>query len=294
MIKKPNISLLQHELPEAEIIEEIGSGGFKVVYKALINNNHEALKLLQIPVDPNDEGIFEENRKRIFREISILGQCNSPFMVKLGTIKPKELSINEQNYVIYTEEMVKGKSLRQLLKSGHKPTFTELQGLAMVLLKILDKLVSKNIIHRDIKPDNIMKTGDENRPYVLLDFGIAFQIGGSNLTRNSRHVPGTLYYIAPEMLDPGFRQNLDYRADLYTIGLTLYEYASGINPFAKRDEAQFTTLYRIKTQKPDPLLNLCPDLPPNFCSLVDNLIKKLPALRPANIGLLMKRLESIQ
>ncbi|MFH0729374.1 MAG: serine/threonine-protein kinase [Pseudomonadota bacterium] len=294
MITKPDISLLKKELPDVEIIEEIGSGGFKVVYKAMVNGTPEALKLVQIPVDPNDEGVKEENRKRIFREIGILKACKSPYLVKLGSIQPKELSLNDQTYVVYSEELLTGSSLRQLLKSGYKPTFDELRSLITVLFNVVKEIASKNIIHRDIKPDNIIKTDSEDRPFVLLDFGIAFQIGGSNLTRDTHHVPGTLYYIAPEMLDAGFRQSLDYRADLYTVGLTLYEYASGMNPYAKKDEAQFTTLYRIKTAMPDPLLSLCPDLPPNFCTLVDNLMKKLPALRPANINMLIKKLEGIR
>jgi len=294
MLNKPDISILQKELPDVQITEEIGSGGFKAVYKALINGRQEALKLVQIPVDPNDEEIKEENRKRIFREIRILEKCQSPYVVKLGGLHPKDLSVGGQDYVVYSEELVEGESLRFLLKSESKPSFDNLRILAIVLLSIIKELASKNVIHRDIKPDNIIRTGIEDRPYVLLDFGIAFQIGGTNLTRDTHRVPGTLYYIAPEMLEAGFRQSLDYRADLYTIGLTLYEYASGINPYAKRDEAQFTTLYRIKTQNPEPLLKLCPNLPEDFCSLVDNLMKKLPALRPANIDMLMKKLEDIR
>ncbi len=294
MINKPDMALLQKELPDTQIVEEIDSGGFKIVYKALINDRQEALKLVQIPVDPDDEGIKEENQKRIFREINILGKCESPYIVKLGSIRPKELLVDGRDYVIYSEELVEGESLRQLLKSGYKPTFNELRSLTRVLLNVVKELASRNIIHRDIKPNNIIKTGNKERPYVVLDFGIAFQIGGSNLTRDTHRVPGTLYYIAPEMLDAGFRQSLDYRADLYTVGLTLYEYASGVNPYAKRDEAQFTTLYRIKTQNPEPLFSLCPDLPTEFCLLVDNLMKKLPALRPANIDMLIRKMEGIR
>lgn len=129
---------------------------------------------------------------------------------------------------------------------------------------------------------------------MLLDLGLAFKSGGTNLTLDTRHIPGTIYYIAPEMLESGFRENLDYRADLYTIGLTLYEYASGINPFKNKDDGQFNTMYKIKTENPAPLKNLRSDLSVNFCIIVDNLLKKLPALRPANIGLLIKKLEAVQ
>lgn len=293
MINKPDIDSVRKKLPDVQIIDELGSGGFKVVYKAVINGNTEALKLVQIPADPNDAGIKEENIKRIFREISILNQCESPFLVKLGSVKLIELSICDCDYVAYSEEYLPGETLRQLIDSGHKPDFDELCELSIVLFKAIIELASKNFIHRDIKPDNIIKTGLDGRSYVLLDFGIAFHIGGSNLTRDALRVPGTLYYIAPEMLDAGFRQNLDYRADLYTIGLTLYEYATGFNPYANRGEAQFTTLYRIKSITPQPLSSICPDLPHDFCLLVDNLMKKLPALRPANIGMLIKKIEAL-
>jgi len=166
--------------------------------------------------------------------------------------------------------------------------------LGVCLLKAVLELASMNVIHRDIKPDNIIRTKDPMRPYVLLDLGIAFRIGGTGITRNSARIPGTLYYIAPEMLDQGFRQNLDYRADLYTIALTLYEFASGDNPFAHRGDPQFTTLYRIKTQRPKPLWDLRSDLPAELCSVIDQLMRKLPALRPANFDQLIREMERYQ
>lgn len=294
MKQKPELVTLQNALPEIEIHEEIASGGFKAVYKADIEGRTEALKLVYIPVDPDDESVREENRKRIFREINILNRCQSSNIVKLGSIQPRELTIDKENYVAYSEELIRGDSLRQLIKSDYQPDFNELRTLFLALLTIIKELSSHNIIHRDIKPDNIIKTNDKNRPFVLLDFGIAFQIGGTFLTVHSRHVPGTLYYIAPEMLDPGFRQSLDYRADLYAVGLALYEYASRDNPYARKEEDPFTTLYRIKTAKPKPLRDLCPDLPKSFCDLIDILMKKLPALRPANIDSLIRKVKEIK
>lgn len=293
MINKPDINLLKSKLPDIQDVQEIDSGGFKIVYKALIHGKPEALKLVQIPEDPNDKGVKEENRKRIFREIGILKKCESPYLVKLGSIEPVDLLLGDQGYVMYSEEYLPGHSLRRLLQSGYKPAFDELRRLAVTLFNAVIELAARQYIHRDIKPDNVIKTGMDDRPFVLLDFGIAFQIGGSNLTRDTLRVPGTLHYIAPEMLETGFRQNLDYRSDLYSIGLSLYEYASGINPYAFSGDAPFNTLYRIKTTTPEPLLSKCPDLPQNFCRLVDDLMKKLPALRPANIGMIIKKMEAI-
>jgi len=292
MKDKPDIQKIKQVAPEASDLEEIGSGGFKVVYKAQVNSKIEAVKLVQIPSDENDGTIRDENLRRIVREIDILAKCTSPYLVKLGSIFPRECEVDKVEYVIYSEEYVPGETLREIIKAGHLPTKAELAELAICMFKAILELSAMNVIHRDIKPDNIIKSNDPRRPYILLDLGIAFQIGGTRLTDDSARIPGTLYYIAPEMLDQGFRQSLDYRADLYTIALTLYEFASGNNPFAHRGDPQFTTLYRIKTIKPRPLWELRNDLPTPMCKLIDQLMRKIPALRPAKIEQLIKQMEA--
>lgn len=294
MKDKPDIEKVKQVAPEAINLEEIGSGGFKVVYKANVTDNIEAVKLVQIPSDPADETIRDENLRRIPRELDILSKCRNPYLVKLGSIAPRACEIDSIEYMLYSEEYIPGDSLREMILNDYRPSKEELAELGACALKAVRELVLMNVIHRDIKPDNIIRTNDPIRPYVLLDLGIAFQIGGTAITRNSARIPGTLYYIAPEMLDQGFRQNLDYRADLYTVALTLYEFASGDNPFAHRGDPQFTTLYRIKTVRPRPLRELRDDLPANMCSLIDQLMRKLPALRPANLDQLIKEMERYQ
>jgi serine/threonine protein kinase len=291
MKDKPDIEKVKQVAPEAENLEEIGSGGFKVVYKALVSGKIEAVKLVQTPSDESDETIRDENLRRIARELDILRKCKSPYLVKLGSIAPRACEVNSIQYMLYSEEYIPGDSLREMILKDYRPTRGELAELGACMLKAVWELALMNVIHRDIKPDNIIRTNDPIRPYVLLDLGIAFQIGGTRITRNSARIPGTLYYIAPEMLDQAFRQNLDYRADLYTVALTLYEFASGDNPFAHRGDPQFTTLYRIKTQRPKPLRELRSDLPTEMCSLIDQLMRKLPALRPANLDQLIKEME---
>ena len=163
----------------------------------------------------------------------------------------------------------------------------------MIGFSAVDELWQSNVVHRDIKPDNVMALSDDKRPYVLLDLGVAFVVGGTPLTRDPRNVHGTLYYLAPEMLEPSFRENLDLRADLYAVGLTLYEYACGANPFMRREDAQYTTIQRIYRDTPTPLHELRSDLPVEFCKMIDQLLKKRPALRP-NIGNLKRKMEEFQ
>ena len=228
MQNKPAVADVQAAVPGGTIIEELGEGGFKVAYRAEIAGNQEALKLVQIPTDPEDPTVEETNRRRAYREIDILRKCSSPFLVKLGQLAPEDYEISGNKYVLYSEELVAGDSLRERIKNGHKPKQNELAEVGLALLFVIGELSGMNVIHRDIKPENVIATTSSERPFILLDLGVAFVQGGTRLTMDSGRIPGTLYYIAPEMLDVNFRQSLDYRADLYTIGLTLYEYASGI------------------------------------------------------------------
>ena len=291
MKDKPNIEDVAPHVPEATELQEIGEGGYKVVYRAHVGGAVEVVKVVRIPTDERDKTVRQENVHRIRRELKILRDCDTPYLVKLGSIPPRECRIAAGDYVLYSEEYIEGESLRGPIQAGHRPDVAELARLGLCLLKAIRELAGRNVIHRDIKPDNVIQSASQDRPYVLLDLGIAYQVGGTPITQETRRVPGTLYYIAPEMLDIGFRQNLDYRADLYTLGLTLYEFGSGDQPFARRSDPDFTTLYRIRTQTPEPLRELRPDLPPDFCGLVDQLMKKLPALRPSNIRALLKRME---
>lgn len=273
----------------------IDAGGYKAVYKALVNNKFEAIKIVPMPETSNFDK-QEEDINRIKREIQILKQCKSPYIVKLGTINPANYQINKNQYIIYSEEFVSGETLRTKIKSGHKPYLKELKTLMFNILDVIKTLWNhpNQFIHRDIKPKNIISTNNTRRSYILLDLGIAYAVGETGITKNTRDIMGTRYYVAPEMLKSGYRKILDFRADLYTLGLTVYEYASGENPFARSEDAIYTTLSRIARETPQKLHELRNDLPLQFCNLIDQLLKKIPALRPSNIKILKKKLEGIK
>ncbi len=285
---------LNNFIPEGMCFEEIGRGGFKVVYSALINGSKQAVKIAHIPHSDDDENSDNEHLKRIKREIGILRRCVAPELVKLGDIEPREAHFQNENYIIYSEELLPGKSLKDMIQDGHSPSYGELAALSVCLFNAITELSGLGIIHRDIKPANVMATGDSLRLFVLIDLGIAFQRGGTVFTRNALAIPGTLYYLAPEMLDDNFRSSLDSRADIYTAALTVYEYAVGQNPFAVSRESQFDTMYRIKKVVPTKLSKVRNDLPTDFCNIIDQCLKKIPALRPANTVALVKRISEIQ
>lgn len=263
------------------------------MYRGVVDGIEEAVKIVRIPVDPSDETVEASNRKRLKRELDLLDACQSTALVKLGQLKPFDFKMGAEQYVCYSEELVSGDNLRARIQSRYHATQAELAALGASLISAIAELDQYGAIHRDIKPLNIIATGEKQRPFVLLDLGIAFIVGGTNYTMDTNAIPGSRYYLAPEMMDVDFRHSLDYRADLYAIGLTLYEYASCVNPFMVAGDPALTTMYRIKHQKPAPLLSLRGDLDPAFCSLIDQLIKKLPALRPANLMQLKKRMEEL-
>jgi len=96
MKDKPDIEQVKQVVQEAANLEEIGSGGYKVVYKALIGGKTEAIKLVQIPSDESDETIRDENLRRIERELDILSKRKSPYLVKLGSIAPHACEIYDK------------------------------------------------------------------------------------------------------------------------------------------------------------------------------------------------------
>lgn len=286
----PDINQLK-EILDIESLSFVDQGSFKAVYKGYIRKKIEAIKVVYIP--SNDEEDREELIGRVKREIETLDKCKSPEFVQLGSLPPESTYINDIEYIIYSEEFLDGVNLRTKIKQDHKPDIIELIKLTLCLLKAINILKENDLIHRDIKPDNTIKLKDTERPFVILDLGIAFKIHGTALTRNSMFRPGTLPYMAPEMFTPKFRETLDYRSDLYSAGVTIFEYASGIHPIRKRNDDDYTTMYRIVKYKPPPLSNLRPDLPSSFCKIIDQLIKKLPALRPASIEMLLRKIKEI-
>ena len=274
------------------------------MYQATVHGHKEALKVLPMheasgpESDPDlAEAYLLEQYARIRREVQALAKCNVPEIVKLGAIAPVELKIGGMHYLAYTEEFVDGLDLWKLIRMEREPpSLSELRTLFVALLRCVQELWRHGYVHRDIKPHNVMKTNDPTRPFILLDLGIAFAVNETSLTyRPEERWPVATYrYLAPEMLHPDFRQRIDYRTDLYTTGMTVYEYAAGNHPLARDADDLMQTISRALRQAPKPLRRYRPNLPTEFCSLVDAMLKKRPALRPANLKTLFQRLEGME
>ena len=285
--------------PTINDLEFLDVGGFKAVYKISLGSKIEALKIIEMSASPKaskeEEKEIEqiELRARVNREVSVLEEIHIPELVKLGTIKLAPVVIRGKSYLAYSEEFIIGKDLMKLIKEdGPRPNENELRALLLTLLKAIRALWRKGIIHRDIKPANIMKTDDPTRPFILMDLGIAFAIDETGITGNTAAIPATIKYIAPEMLFRGFRNTIDWRSDLYSAGLSVYEYAAFSHPLARGSDDPGTTLYNALKKTPKSLKEMRQDLDGKFCNLIDQMLKKKQALRPSNIELLIKNLET--
>ncbi len=294
----PTIEQIRNLFPAYTQPTFMKKGGFKAVYTVQRQDGErEALKLAYIPppeiLEPGRQAEeLNEVVKRLRREILTLRDCQSPYVVKLGSLEPTGVQVNQHNYIAYSEEFLQGQDLERLIRGGQRPTEAELKLLASCLFKAIQDLWNNGrVVHRDIKPQNIIKTDNPDRQFVLLDLGLAYSMRESGITRDSVAIPGTLHYIAPEMLKPHFREALDFRSDLYTAALTVYEYATGVQPFRSRPEVAGQTLYRILKERPQPILEIRHDLSKGFGEVIDQMLKKIPALRPSNLVRLISLME---
>ncbi len=292
--------ILKASIDELTSAKELARGGFKIVYEAYFSQKREALKLIYLPklTDPDSQEAFNnESLGRVAREITLLRNCKRPEIVKLGNYEPKRIKISDEEFIVYSEEFIEGCNLDQTIKKSKDspPDASSLKCLLVSLLEAIHELWNMKVVHRDVKPLNVMKTDVPSRPFVLLDLGIAFSVAEIHLTAfpEQREPPGTWKYMAPEMLKPNFRDNVNFRSDLYTIGQTVFEYATGAHPLSRGSDDKFQTISRILHQESKRLECERPDLPMQFSQLINQMMKKNPALRPGNIDKLIKEVEGI-
>jgi serine/threonine protein kinase len=289
--------VLAAAFPQLSGFGHIKSGTFKTVHSVKTScGRDEVLKIIRLPQDSSTEAaraLRAQELGRAKRETALLAVIDSPFVVKLGMVPPSIMDLEGESCLVYTEEMLPGRDLEAVIADRNQPSESEIKLLLTCLVLGIQALWGGHqTVHRDVKPANIFATGLTERPYVLLDFGIAYNVNEPGLTVNPTHIPATPIYMAPEMLDPNFRDSLSYRADLYAAGVTTFEFATGgTHPLAKAGDHLAKTLTRVLHQEPTRLAALRPDLTRGLGALIDQLMKKNPALRPGNLSLVLKQLK---
>jgi len=300
MNNTPVIDDLRLELQDISDLEYVDEGSFKAVYKGKINDEIEAIKLIYLqPVteetidSDENKNISDQMIARVNRELLVLRDCDCPYLVKLGTMKLRSLAINNNEYFIYSEEYLEGTSLRNNINSNNLPEYESIINLSLCLFSVIESLSNMEHIHRDIKPDNIINTSSMDRPFVILDLGIAFKLDGTFLTQNGGVAPGTPPYMAPEAFSTDYHDKIDPRSDVFSAGVTIYEFASGQHPFSDPTGNVHITVRNILNARPPTLYSRRPDLPQDFCEIIDRCISKKPALRFSDITKLIQTIREI-
>jgi len=269
------------QLGPYRLTNRLGRGGMGAVYEAIDEQSGQpvAVKILASHL-ADDAGL----RQRFEAEIEALKPLRAAGIVKLLAYGEDE----GQPY--FAMELVRGKSLEQLVRGGHQFSWQETVALASEIVRSLKVAHDHGIIHRDLKPANLLVADDPIAAGVavkLADFGIAKLFGASGHTAHGSIV-GTAEFMAPEQ---AAGKTLDARADLYALGLVMFTMLTGKPPF--RGTQLTEIISRQLHEKPPRVGSVVAGLPAELDQLISQLLEKKPANRPASALAVGRRLTAI-
>ncbi len=253
-------SLVGQEISGCEILQKVAMGGMGSVYKA----RHKALdrivcvKILS-PALTNDKKAVE----LFLTEARAIAELEHPNIVQVYNVG------KEKGYYFIVMSFIEGQTLSQLVKRNKNLPLDIVLDLFEGILLGLDAAHAKGIIHRDIKPSNILINA-EMQPKIV-DFGIAKKMDKEKGSTKTTELAGTAYFIAPEQ---ALGRDLDTRADLYSVGASLYYVVTGQFPYNGKN-----TIDIIQKHINDPIPNpaqLVPELPAWLCGAIQKLMAKKP------------------
>ncbi len=264
--------MIGRTLSHYRILSEISRGGMGIVYCALDLNLDRKVALKVLPSEMAENA---ERRARFEREAKAVAALDHPNIVTIYSVEEAE------GVHFYTMQLVKGKTITELIPKKGLP-LKKFFEIAIPLADAVSAAHDQGIVHRDLKPDNLM-VGDDGR-LKILDFGLAklklghAEDGASELPTQSAtaegRILGTVAYMSPEQAEG---KSIDHRSDIFSIGIILYEMATGERPF-KGDTAA-SVLSSIIKDTPDPATEVNPTLPRDLGRIIRRCLGKFPGKR---------------
>ena len=266
------------------ILEKLGEGGMGVVYKA---EDTKLRRTVALKFLPKGLEAHEPERARFLQEAQAASALNHPNVCTIYDIKeeggPTKETVGKQYFIVM--EFVDGKTLRELIVNGQL-SFENCLSFAIQIGEALQEAHAHGIVHRDVKPENIM-VNTKNQIKVM-DFGLAKLKGSLKLTKTSSTV-GTLAYMAPEQIQG---EAVDARGDIFSFGIVLYEMLTGHLPF--RGEHEAAMIYSIVNEEPEPIERYKPDVSPLLANIIQRVLEKDPNDRYQSAGDLVIELRRVQ
>lgn len=244
------------------IVRIIGVGGMAVVFEAVdtVMKRTVAVKMLKEEIAGDAQAV-----KRFINESRAVSMLSHPKIVSIYDVSVRD----DLKYIVM--ERVDGITLKNYMNSRGPLPPKEIMNYTAQILRALDHAHSKGIIHRDIKPQNIMLL--KNGKIKVTDFGIAKLPNAETVTMTDKAI-GTVYYISPEQASG---KKIDPRSDIYSLGVVMYEMATGKLPFVA-DSPVSVALMQVNNQ-PRPPREILPSVPPGVEAMILTAMEKDPDKR---------------
>lgn len=262
-----------------EIEMRAGSGGMGAVYRARdrLTGGLVALKLM------HPASHLSHYAERFLREAKVLAELKDPAIVAYVAH-----GRTEDGLPFLAMEWLEGIDLQQRLANGRLGVEESL-ALLRRISAALEVIHGHGIVHRDLKPGNIFLRDGKLEQATLLDFGVARLTASSRYLTRTSTLLGTPGYMAPEQASG--QRDIRPSADVFSMGCLLYECLTGQRPFVGEHVA--AVLFKVLFEEPQPIAELCPQVPPSLAKLLNRIFSKDTAQRPQNAAALSQELAKI-
>lgn len=273
-----NTQLIGQRVGEYRVLREVGRGGMGVVFEAVHNETGQqvAVKAIHESLLTNLSAV-----QRFVAEARLMGRVDHPGLTRV--YDSGQLPGGRPYFVM---EFLVGESLRERLRSKGRLGQKEAVAIGLSIAEALAAAHAAGIVHRDLKPDNLLLIDDASAPFgfcvKILDFGIAKAIAAlagetlPGVQTATGLLLGTPTYMAPEQCRGGVE--VTDRADVYALGIVLYQLLSGAPPFVSRSPGDVIAMHIVEPVPP--LSEKAPDVARPIIALVDTMLRKKAAERP--------------